>query len=152
MGYGVYEDRAARDYGVVRWAGYMVPGICDLPGCSTEIDRGMGYRCSEQQLEGKKSCELHFCTKHLYDHKAHKDSVPKPDLPEWLRWMLTDESWAEWRTEEPEAAAAAWDALGPIDKLRVLVGRLGISRRVLTARYRLDDWRLSRTNGRGGRR
>jgi hypothetical protein len=26
----------------------------------------------------------------------------KPDLPEWINFKLTDESWKEWREENPE--------------------------------------------------
>ena len=27
---------------------------------------------------------------------------PKPDVSEWVRWKLTDESWAKWRAENPD--------------------------------------------------
>lgn len=105
MGYAVYEDRPALDYGVERWAGYGVPAVCDYPECDTEIDRGMGFRCSENAM-GKKSCEMHFCPEHLYDHKSHKHSVPKPDTAEWEAHVLADESWAEWRDQNPEKVAS----------------------------------------------
>ena len=35
-----------------------------------------------------------------------------PDLDEWLRWKLTDESWQPWREMEPEEAAKAAESLG----------------------------------------
>lgn len=115
MGYQVYEDRAARDRGVDRWAGYGVPAICDMPDCGAEIDRGMGYRCekyvtyewdaeleveSEIELEG---CELHFCDAHL-EHSTHGDDVtPKPDTAEWEDHILSDESWEDWRRDNPRS-------------------------------------------------
>lgn len=127
MGYQVYEDRAARDLGVDRWAGYGVPAICDQPGCDVKINRGMGYRCeeytvyryfdengeqcaeeedwAEEREEQEQGCGLHFCDEHL-DHGAHGDDVkPKPDTAEWERWILADKSWWQWREENPERVA-----------------------------------------------
>lgn len=104
MGYSVYEDYSALDYGIERWAGYGVPAVCDLPECNVEIDRGMAYNCRENSFsEGVgKSCGLYFCEEHLYDHKNHKNSKPKPDTFEWEQWILTDDSWAEWRANNPD--------------------------------------------------
>lgn len=113
MGYGVYEDRHARYHGVERWAGYGVPGECDMPDCRTEINRGMGYRCEsywkiEEDEDGDDTesevggCQLHFCGEHL-PHTEHGDDItPKPDTEEWVRHMMTDESWQEWRESNPE--------------------------------------------------
>lgn len=122
MGYAVYEDRVASNYGVERWAGYGVPAVCDMPDCAVEIDRGMGYRCEtvteyayyrdnvavsayqdwdeevEEEVEG---CGLHFCDEHS-EHHVHEQAQPKPDTDEWVRHMLTDESWEAWRDENPE--------------------------------------------------
>lgn len=107
MGYAVYEDSTARDRGVERWAGYGVPAVCDMPGCEVKIDRGMGYRCEDQE-EG---CGLQFCNEHL-DHLTHGDNItPKPDTAEWVEWMLTDESWGQWRAENPERVATLAAAL-----------------------------------------
>lgn len=110
MGYAVYEDRAARDYGVLRWAGYAVPGVCDYPSCDAEIDRGLAYRCegwyryevdeaTEEEIETEEEgCWLSFCGAHIV-HPVHTGSFPKPDTQEWVEHMLTDESWARWRAE-----------------------------------------------------
>ena len=133
MGYQVYEDITARDHGVERWAGYGVPAICDLPGCTVEIDRGMGYRCEEwtdyeYRLEGetvsgdddwdeeleveREGCGLHFCDEHL-DHPQHGDGIsPKPDTEEWMRWILTDESWQDWRDENPQKVEQMRSTMG----------------------------------------
>lgn len=101
MGYAVYEDQTARDYGVTRWAGYAVLGVCDMPGCDVEIDRGMGYRC-ESGHEGDEGCGLHFCSDHRYEiTQEHDQAEPKPDVPRWSWWMVNHESWAKWREENP---------------------------------------------------
>src|SRR3990167_2703344 len=34
-----------------------------------------------------------------YDKKHYK---PKPEVKEWIDWMLTDQSWEQWRKENPE--------------------------------------------------
>ena len=31
---------------------------------------------------------------------------PTPDTAEWVDWLLTDESWAEWREANPDQVAA----------------------------------------------
>jgi len=123
MGYAVYEDLTAPDYGVFRWSGYAVPAKCDMPGCDVAIDRGMGYRCEEVTdyvyfKDGKEvtedddwddeveveseGCGLQFCENHLYNHEAHKEAFPKPDEPRWLWWILNHESWEKWRDENPD--------------------------------------------------
>lgn len=109
MGYAVYEDRTARDRGVERWAGYGVPATCDTSGCEVEINRGMGYQCwgeeaeagrlGEHTSDGCMGCGNFFCEGHRFgDHRA---VAPKPDTAEWERHMLTDESWEQWREENP---------------------------------------------------
>jgi len=127
MGYQVYEDQSARDCGVERWAGYGVPAICDWPDCDEKIDRGLGHKCEEHgayrlMLDGEEisydrfddepdaeedwteaeGCGLYFCEDHLYRHSEHEGIEPKPDTAEWVQWMLTDESWAQWREENTE--------------------------------------------------
>ena len=37
--------------------------------------------------------------------------TPKLDLPEWIEWKLTDESWQQWRDENPEEVASMCLAL-----------------------------------------
>jgi hypothetical protein len=105
MGYGVYEDGD-------RWAGYMVPGVCDATGCETKIDRGVSYKCEyhgdEYDGDGDEienvpdGCGMFFCPAHHFDPAAHEKAVAKPDTPEWLAWMLTDDSWKEWRVANPK--------------------------------------------------
>ena len=112
MGYAVYEDRDAHDRGVERWAGYGVPAICDQPGCDEEIDRGMGFKCGdlgednfgEHRGGDCMGCGLYFCRAHAFGD--HRGITPKPDTAEWERHILTDDSWAQWRAENPERTEA----------------------------------------------
>lgn len=101
-----------------RHVGYGVPAMCDQPECNTEIDRGLAFVCGGQQMYGgENGCGLHFCGEHKSYHRfrygdkgeyckrciAHKPSYrPKPDIPEWIKWKLTDKSWKEWRKKNPE--------------------------------------------------
>ena len=96
--------------------GYGVPASCDYPGCGEEIDRGLGYVCCDQQpYGGEDGCGLYFCGKHpgqCERCQAGKPPFePTPDLPEWLNWKLTDESWAQWRAENPGKVSAMQAAL-----------------------------------------
>jgi hypothetical protein len=90
-----------------RWIGYGVPAWCDHPKCWEEIDRGLAYVCGGEPYGGEKGCGLFFCPAHMlgltrcprcaryrapYKH-------PKPEHPRWVNHVATDESWAEWRTE-----------------------------------------------------
>jgi hypothetical protein len=94
----------------------------------------MGYRCEEymdyRYLDGdgnevsgddpyweeeigeeKEGCYLHFCSIHEY-HGVHGDDVfPKPDTYEWTCFMLTDESWEEWRQENPDSVRVMEESL-----------------------------------------
>lgn len=108
MGWQIYEDTKGRP---LRWAGYGVPAYCDHPKCSEEIDRGVSHHCGEVNRNEEDGCGLHFCEKHLnHDHLCErctkrKDAFePKPDHPEWSRHVLTDESWKQWRDENPKYA------------------------------------------------
>ncbi|MCP2265551.1 hypothetical protein ACFQHV_01090 [Promicromonospora thailandica] len=127
MGYGVYEEP-----GNGRWAGYMVPAPCDYPGCEAEIDRGLGWKCeehveytadgTESEVEG---CGLFFCEEHRYETSDHHTVKPKPDSGHWTAWQLVDDSWEQWRVENPERVA----------KMRALVTEADLT----WARAQLDD-------------
>jgi hypothetical protein len=97
--------------------GYGVPAICDYPGCGQQIDRGLGYVCGGQPYGGEDGCGLFFCGLHLAllcirCENNEPPFEPTPDTAEWLEWKLTDESWREWRQQNPEAAEQARVALG----------------------------------------
>lgn len=111
MGYGVY-------YREHRWAGYGVPAICDHAGCGKPIDRGMDYMCGEEP-GAEKGCGLFFCGDHLWFslvdndpqmcQRCCDDEPPfeaTPDTDEWVQHMLTDDSWEQWRQENPRQVAA----------------------------------------------
>lgn len=105
-----YDENWARDIG------YGVPSICDHPDCTEKIDRGLGYVCGGQPYGGESGCGLFFCSKHLFGGKCLCEKCvkqngeidrdlcfePKPDTQEWVDWKLTDDSWKEWRDENPD--------------------------------------------------
>lgn len=117
-----------------RYIGYGVPAFCDHPDCNEKIDRGLSYVCANQEpYGGDHGCGLYFCGAHMRnwipldpldaDHEG--DGVygcercatfddngqsaapfdPKPEHPEWVEHLLTDESWAQWRSENPKKVA-----------------------------------------------
>ena len=106
MGYQVGYDDNWR-----RWIGYGVPSICDHPDCDKEIDRGLAYVCGDDFYGGETGCGLFFCPK----HKAHRHCercedteplepfAPTPDTDEWVLFLLEDESWGQWRAENPDS-------------------------------------------------
>lgn len=108
MGWSIgYDTRWQRDIG------YGVPALCDEPDCTKRIDRGLAYVCGGRPYGGERGCGLYFCEAHLYYDAGDgplcdrcQDEAPpydpKPDLPEWLWWKLTDDSWRPWREEHPE--------------------------------------------------
>lgn len=109
-----------------RWIGYGVPATCDYPDCGEQIDRGLSYVCGSDPYGGEYGCGLYFCSAHLYplevddrvvmvcdrspylgDDCVHGMYEPTPDTREWLEHMLDDESWAQWREENPDQVADA---------------------------------------------
>lgn len=101
-----------------RWIGYGVPAICDYPGCGKSIDRGLGYVCGFGEPHGgDEGCGLFFCTEHggamlcerCGDNPAGTEGFnpfeKTADTREWIEHMLEDESWAQWRAENPAWAA-----------------------------------------------
>jgi hypothetical protein len=104
MGWSIgYDSRWNRDIG------YGVPATCDHPGCGAEINRGLGYVCGAEPYGGEDGCGLYFCGKH--QRNGHQQCArcindadpfdPTPDVPRWIEWKLTDESWQRWRDENP---------------------------------------------------
>lgn len=90
--------------------GYGVPAICDHPDCEEPIHRGLGHVCGSGPYGGDEGCGLFFCSDHLFfPTKKHADQLcsrcfhgkpshkPKPDIKEWIKFKMTDPSWAEWR-------------------------------------------------------
>ena len=122
MGYAVYWTPEHN-----RWEGYAVPAQCDWPSCRTQVDRGLAYRCedhggyklmldgaeisysrfhcepaAEEEWEEEPGCELTFCDEHRAATSDHHGVSPKGELPVWEEHMLRDESWAEWRQDNPD--------------------------------------------------
>lgn len=109
MGWSLgYDDTWKRDIG------YGVPAYCDSPGCTEEIDRGLGCVCGGEPYGGEKGYGLFFCGKHQLDGyqrcsrcKNYRSPYkPKPDHPRWIAWKLKDESWKLWREENPHEVKA----------------------------------------------
>lgn len=101
--------------------GYGVPSICDKPGCSQEIDRGLSFVCGGDVYGGEQGCGLFFCHNHLF-HSGKRGFLcprclryetaykrPKPDTLEWREHKLTHESWKEWREANPEKVKALYE-------------------------------------------
>jgi hypothetical protein len=47
-------------------AGYTVPQVCDEPGCTEQIDRGLSGLCGETPGDPEHGCGRYFCDSHLY--------------------------------------------------------------------------------------
>ncbi len=103
-----------------RHIGYGVPAKCDHPDCAEDIHRGLSFRCGDLSDEG---CNRFLCTDHLtcwidleddgrgvsVCERCERDEPPfdpSPDTPEWAQHVLTDESWAQWRDENPDQVDA----------------------------------------------
>lgn len=118
MGYQVYKVGE-------RWGGYGVPTICEYPTCNEKIYRGMAYACGGEPFSDY-GCDRYFCEKHrsyvAFDEdgkkcrhrkdcdcegvelcercEKNKNPFPyKPETKEWVKHLLTDKSWEEWRKD-----------------------------------------------------
>lgn len=91
MRYGVYQANG-------RVQGYEIPAYCDYPGCREKIDRGMGYAHDEDK---EMPPSVFCCEKHKYKD-INSFQVEEKETVEWLNHILTDESWEQWRKDEPE--------------------------------------------------
>jgi len=103
-----YDDRWKRDIG------YGVPATCDHPFCHEKIDRGLSYVCcASEPYGGETGCGRYFCSEHrnqswtmddeeICGHDDIPDDYISPDVGEWIKHKLTDESWQQWRDENPD--------------------------------------------------
>ncbi|APE09685.1 hypothetical protein BO226_11130 [Rhodococcus sp. 2G] len=68
MGYAYYVLPDGRE------AGYGVEAECDHPGCTTRIDRGLGYLCGEapdgHRDPDEPGCGKYYCGQHQYAHEC----------------------------------------------------------------------------------
>ncbi|WP_323142734.1 hypothetical protein [Massilia phyllosphaerae] len=121
MGWSIgYDSTWERDIG------YGVLAHCDHPGCTAEIDRGLGHVCGDDVYGGEHGCGLFICSEHTHSNRHHhqlcqhcadrrrRKLQPSPDHPEWMRWKLEDESWQQWRDENPADVEKLRSALNSI--------------------------------------
>ena len=118
MGYQIYKVGQ-------RWGGYGVPAICEHPSCNKEIDRGVSFACGGEPFS-EYGCDRYFCDKHRYYSypRFNEDGVTidedfcvalcekckngeepfdyKQEHKDWVKHLLTDKSWAEWRKNNQE--------------------------------------------------
>jgi hypothetical protein len=108
-----YDETWNRDIG------YGVPAKCDQPGCDQVIDRGLSHVCGGEPYGGAHGCGLFFCSGHLHVAGEERDHAPlcsrcrrgsspgqaTPDIAEWINHKLTDDSWQQWRDENPDEVA-----------------------------------------------
>lgn len=108
MGYAVGDEWVTSGH---RFRGYGVTAWCDFPGCKSEIDRGMAYKCEEivsydedDEEVIAEGCGLYFCSEHEDHESSTHDEITKlPDEhPEWIHHVFTDASWNKWRLENPD--------------------------------------------------
>lgn len=115
MGWAVgFDSNWGRDIG------YGVPAQCDHPTCIAGIDRGLGYVCGDGPYGGGRGCGLFFCSEHLHfvlyplcERCAAGEPPfdPKPDTAHWMIHKLLDDSWQQWRDENPDSVTAMREAL-----------------------------------------
>lgn len=75
MGYAYYKLASGKE------AGYSVEATCEHPGCTTTIDRGMGYACGgDAGDQGGCACEGYFCGKHMYSVDTLPDTHARTEL------------------------------------------------------------------------
>ncbi|UJE34810.1 hypothetical protein vBAbaPP1_21 [Acinetobacter phage vB_AbaM_P1] len=108
MGYSIGQSKFEGRY---RFIGYSVEAYCDQEGCNNVINRGMDYQCGDCQgyfcydclsTHGKVEIELDEEWKHEFGEASSgctHNGVWKDHHPDFLRHLLTDESWASWRVE-----------------------------------------------------
>jgi len=102
-----------------RFIGYGVPAYCDHPDCNETIDRGLSHVCGGEPYGGD-SCGLYFCGNHLYynyegvqvcerckqGEESKNDDIetfdPKPEHPDWIKHILKDTTWKQWRNENKD--------------------------------------------------
>lgn len=124
MGWAVGWDSRTK-----RFRGYGVPATCEEPECPEKIDRGLAYACGGLD----DGCGRFFCEDHLFylnlEDKEEWELDPdedrdedcfccrrcvegldpyplKPERRSWLKHVLSDSSWAQWRKEEPKLVEA----------------------------------------------
>ena len=80
--------------------GYSHPAVCDHPGCTAKIHRGLAHVCGDMHGEDEYSCEGYFC-------EEHRHGWIKACYGKYMNVCAACEKL--WRENNPEAAAAMDD-------------------------------------------
>lgn len=109
MGYQVYWHNG-------RWQGYGVPAYCDFPGCKIEIDRGMGFQHPDDAEHGSGVPEIFCCGEHMNTEiDLSTFEIERKEHPDWLRHVLSHDSWDKWRNGHPDSVEAMRNQLNEIE-------------------------------------
>lgn len=108
MGYAIYWVDKHRRFG-----GYGVPAQCEHPDCRRRIHRGLAFLCGSEPGGDETGCGLYFCEKHRLGvglcERCAKGKRPfraKPDTKVWMRHLLKNRTWRQWRDENPREVSA----------------------------------------------
>ena len=83
-----------------RYIGYGHSAICDHPGCTEKIHRGLSYVCGDMHGEDEISCEKYFCSKHKSNYVVFGD-LETTVCDECARTILEDNK-EDWEYDEDE--------------------------------------------------
>lgn len=109
MGYSGYWHNG-------RFQGYGVPAYCDYKNCREEIHRGLAYLHPEN-AKSREAPSVFVCCKHKYSilNKIYVDL--QKEHPDWLNFILNDETWDEWRGKNPYVVSFYKKILSNIHKV-----------------------------------
>lgn len=79
-----------------RPCGYGVKAICDFPGCTTKIDRGLAFVCGGMHDGGEHGCGGYFCEEH------RSFAIPAEDENGERVGELCPDCLKEWEAAHPE--------------------------------------------------
>ena len=113
---------------------------CGLFFCETH--QTFAYTPEGYELLDDAGNDLPWMCERCVERHEHPDREvdpfdAKPDVPEWINWKLTDESWQEWRSENPAEVIALRvladrDAKHPMYPIATICGSMKLSEDIRT--------------------